>query len=440
MQFLNFVDEGIMQPWRQVVKRKQAACNVIGRDSIEVEFLGYNATGCTENASLTEIANTTSTPFRTQSFQVGTCVLEGYLYNLMVYSHLVQVAASASDTPTSIANKLAAAVNATTAAGWNSSGSAPPASTPGSKPMATSSNDKVNILLNIGNQFAGYASGSAPIEEEPEPPAPPPPPPPQEPIAPEVVENEAPTAVILPVSPVTLPNSVCTLDGSNSTDPEGDTLSYAWTQQSGPATAGISNPSAQVTQVTGLQAGNYVFQLEVDDGNGNTDSTTVSVSVSAAENEQPIAVAGATQTIYLPTDAVNLDGSESSDPEHGVLAFQWEWVSGPSEPTFINPNKAVAQVKELIEGTYEFRLTVIDPLGATDQALTKVFVLPQEKEVIYKTSILGGPYGGGGMGGGGGGGSASSGQSQGIKPKSLLLLALAAIAVSFIFFKKDSIE
>jgi hypothetical protein len=103
--------------------------------------------------SNTENANST----RTQVFQVGENVSAGNKFDLVVYSHVVRVVAVNGDTPQTIAQKLADAINATTAAQWNEFNSAPANGTPGFKPTATANNNQVTIVLNFANQFAGSA-------------------------------------------------------------------------------------------------------------------------------------------------------------------------------------------------------------------------------------------------------------------------------------------
>ena len=498
---------------------------------------------CTDGPSLTLVSNSpTANSTRTQTFVVGDCVMPGYSYSVAVYSYVVSATAVSGDSSTSMAAKLASAINMTSAGEWNAYGSAPSAGTPGFKPTASSSGKQVTVVLNQANQMAGWASGS------PAPPPPPPPPPPQPvvnqaPVAviqsiPDITlptniatlngsgssdpendgltyswvlisgpnspsiqspdssnsqvsglvagtytfqltvtdsasnsssaqvsfnvqaapapPNQGPVAAVSPISQVVLPTNVATLDGSGSSDPDGDSLTYQWEYIGGPNSPTIQDSSAQITQVTGLIAGSYSFKLTVADSAGSTNSQPFSFNVteadppnsgngSPAENQPPVAVAGANQTIFLPTDKVLLDGSGSYDPELGQMTYQWAWMSGPNEPTFTNPNKSVAEVSGLIEGEYVYRLTVFDPMGATSESQTKVFVLPQEKEVVYKTAVMGGPYvgGGGAMGaGGGGGGGSQSGTGSSIgqiaNPKSLLLLALVSIAVSFVFFKEDA--
>ena len=60
------------------------------------------------------------------------------------------------------------------------------------------------------------------------------------------------------------------LDGSASTDADGNTLTYSWTITSKPtgSTTALSSATAQKPTFTPDVAGSYVFQLGVDSENG----------------------------------------------------------------------------------------------------------------------------------------------------------------------------
>ena len=73
------------------------------------------------------------------------------------------------------------------------------------------------------------------------------------------------------------------LDGSGSSDPEGATLSYAWTVASGPAGSAVnfSDPTIASPTASFSDLGTYVLQLEVSAA-GQSDTDTVAILVSAA--------------------------------------------------------------------------------------------------------------------------------------------------------------
>ncbi len=117
------------------------------------------------------------------------------------------------------------------------------------------------------------------------------------------------------------------LDGSKSSDPDHDTLSYSWSFTSKPsgATAAISDAASASPTFIADVLGTYVVQLTVNDGHGHTAAATVRIDT---QNSPPTANAGAPQTI-LAGNAVQLDGSSSSDPDNDSLTFSWSLLSKP---------------------------------------------------------------------------------------------------------------
>ena len=85
---------------------------------------------------------------------------------------------------------------------------------------------------------------------------------------------------------VKLPASTTTLDASGSSDPQGGTLSYQWTQVYGPSILNISSPSAANPGISGLVEGVYLVELEVNNGS-RTDRDEVYIISSTSDNHPP---------------------------------------------------------------------------------------------------------------------------------------------------------
>ncbi|KPL02816.1 MAG: hypothetical protein AMJ90_04835 [candidate division Zixibacteria bacterium SM23_73_2] len=150
-------------------------------------------------------------------------------------------------------------------------------------------------------------------------------------------------------------NTLVTLDGSGSYDPDGDSLGYHWAQVSGPSVT-LSDTNIVDPTFTPTVKGNYEFELLVDDGALVSSPDTVLVSV---DNQAPVADAGADQLGIEANTLVTLDGSGSSDPDGDSLGYHWSQISGPSvslsDSNIVNPT-----LTPIIKGNYEFELLVDD--------------------------------------------------------------------------------
>jgi len=177
--------------------------------------------------------------------------------------------------------------------------------------------------------------------------------------------NKPPIAMAGPDQVITLPADSVSLDGRSSNDPDGVISSYLWTKISGPASFHIIKQSDSVTKVKALVAGAYLFELKVTDNDGLSAKDTMSVIVDPilTTNHPPIANAGADQTITLPTNTINLDGSASNDPENNIASYLWTKISGPSSIDIANAGAVQTQIINLIGGVYQLELKVTDAQG-----------------------------------------------------------------------------
>jgi hypothetical protein len=117
-------------------------------------------------ATMTFIGEAVAAGVRTEVFKVGAAVNPGFRYECGVYSVVVSVIAVDGDTPQTIVNKLAAAVNNTSLATWNQNGS----NNNNYKPSALTNGDEITLKVDYQHSF--YAAGIGECF-----PAPPPPPP-----------------------------------------------------------------------------------------------------------------------------------------------------------------------------------------------------------------------------------------------------------------------
>ena len=173
---------------------------------------------------------------------------------------------------------------------------------------------------------------------------------------------------------VTLPLNTITLEGSG-TDADGTIVSYLWTKISGPKSYKIANATSAATTITNLLQGVYQFKLEVKDNKGAIGTDIIQVVVNPAPNQPPVANAGTDATIALPVNSLTLSGS-GSDADGSIVSYNWVKISGPVEVNIISSSSANTNITGLVQGTYQFQLTVTDNDGAISTDIVQVNVNP----------------------------------------------------------------
>lgn len=201
------------------------------------------------------------------------------------------------------------------------------------------------------------------------------------------VVNQAPVANAGASQSVLLNGAVVQLDGSGSTDANGDPLTYQWSLLSRPSrsAATLSGATAVKPTFTPDVNGAYVFSLVVSDAKLTSAASLVTVSVSEL-NAPPVADAGPDQSVLVDT-LVTLDGRDSSDANSDdQLTFTWSLVGpdGTSQVlTGVRPSFTAA-----LTGTYTASLTVRDAVSSSDPDAVRVIVSAVNAAPVAAISVL----------------------------------------------------
>jgi hypothetical protein len=137
--------------------------------------------------------------------------------------------------------------------------------------------------------------------------------------------NTAPTADAGPDQTIATGVSAI-LDGTRSTDVNGDPLTFRWTLVAHPINSNTRLVrDTPVTVLTVDVPGIYVASLEVGDGTLTSRPDTVVIS---SQNSIPVAKAGTNQEVRTG-GAVTLDGTGSTDADFAPLIYRWSLLVRP---------------------------------------------------------------------------------------------------------------
>ncbi len=176
--------------------------------------------------------------------------------------------------------------------------------------------------------------------------------------------------------------STVQLNGSGSTDANGNPLTYLWAINTMPAgsAAVLSDPYAIAPTFVADQYGSYGVQLIVNDGMVDSTPATITITVpqpAAPTNTAPVANAGASRTVIYGS-TVQLSGSASTDADGNPLSYRWTLTSRPagsiatlSDPYAVAPIFAADRV-----GGFTVQLIVNDGMVDSTPA-TITITVPQ---------------------------------------------------------------
>lgn len=160
------------------------------------------------------------------------------------------------------------------------------------------------------------------------------------------------------------------LDGSGSTDPDDDPLTYRWQVTSLPDNSHglLEDPNTVSPSFRADIDGNYIVTLTVSDGLLSSQDVLTIVAQSLVTNTAPFAHAGDDRSESVGT-VITLDASDSYDAEGDEISYGWTLDSMPSSSNAeltgsntINPSFAID-----VAGDFSLSLTVTDTYGQSSR-------------------------------------------------------------------------
>ncbi len=189
-------------------------------------------------------------------------------------------------------------------------------------------------------------------------------------------------------------STLVTLDGSDSTDANGDPLTYLWSLTSAPAgnTAVLANETTEMPSFTPDVEGTYTVQLLVNDATVSSTADTVDIVVAIA-NSAPVAEAGDKQVVKTAV-AVTLDGSASTDANGDLLSYTWAFVSIPmgSVAEFTDSQIVNPMFTTDVDGSYVISLVVSDSMVSSVADTVQIIVSDTDIVLSKKEGTFGNTF------------------------------------------------
>ncbi len=158
------------------------------------------------------------------------------------------------------------------------------------------------------------------------------------------------------------------LDGSQSSDPDGQELSYEWTQTGGPSVVLFGANTANPSFIAPQNKCAIAFRLVVNDGLSNSQPDEVVVFV----NNRPVADAGEDR-IVTPGAHVMISG-KGTDRDNEPLTYHWQQESGPEVALSGADTSTVSFDAPQEVGAIVLSLTVSDGQQTSEKDLISIIV------------------------------------------------------------------
>lgn len=170
-------------------------------------------------------------------------------------------------------------------------------------------------------------------------------------------------------------NEVIKLNASNSTDRDGNRLSYSWKIIQKPlgSNTHIVEPNEVAPTLTIDKSGTYKFELTISDGSNSSSIDTVSIDTYQTKPQLP---EFKNQKIYIG-DAAQLNGSDINDPDGDDIKFNWELMNAPKNSNAViqysDTDNAIIETD--VRGKYSIILSVEDSKQIVKSNLFNIYAV-----------------------------------------------------------------
>jgi len=159
---------------------------------------------------------------------------------------------------------------------------------------------------------------------------------------------------------INVPAGLITLNGSGSYSPDGNPITYLWTESVGPQGVTLSAPTSAITTFTAVAGQYYTFRLLVKDNFGGQGFAYVNISTKAANPGPSIG-------FFTATPAA-INSGQSSTLSYSVTNATSVTISGVSGT--LSPSTGSVPVSPTVTTTYT--LTATNAIGSTTANVTVV--------------------------------------------------------------------